>query len=645
MDNRRKLSRPAQIIRYLETRLSASNEALALHFGVGPKTITNDIRDLNRLISASGAIEMENGRYRLFISDPESFSQVRDTICERIDSFNLPTNRYGYIFRRLIGQAAPILIDDLVEEMCIGRSTVVADLSRLKKELSPYALRITGIPNVGIELVGDELQIRLFVLENMFDAVYSDYPLDDDFVEIIEDAAEEYHLDPGTTESFTRWFTVMIDRVLTDHALVGMPGRYLSLKNTPAFGLADTVINAIGRRIQISIPAEESIFLALPIAGMRTPSHELGREQFPASSENTELVQKILDEIKSEMDLHVPADALLKEFVYHITFMQNRMRYRVYVKDLSLHDIESEYPVAFRMAEVAKRVIERETELTVIEDELGFIASYFQVFLEEQHAQSEPSYHVAIVSTAGLVSARLIQTQLQKVMSGRTEYQILSLNDADATTLDRFDLVVTTAWSQLVTTTSIIELSEFFDNREFLRKLNQLRYDKQVDIPIAAGAHSLLVSILDRSRFFVLSPEKTYLENTLAMVDRLCAQGAVDSGFEQRFLVREAKSTMVLDERVAFPHLANALGSKVVFAMGVVPRHPGDSGVRVIFLMGLPDKSDYDDTMLVKIYDEIIRLAGNRSEIDQISRLTSYEGFFFHMARTPLPSNKPEELR
>jgi len=79
--------------------------------------------------------------------------------------------------------------------------------------------------------------------------------------------------------------------------------------------------------------------------------------------------------------------------------------------------------------------------------------------------------------------------------------------------------------------------------------------------------------------------------------------------------------------------------------MGVVPRAPGEAGVRVIFLMGLPDKADYDDTMLVNIYDEIIRLAGSRSDIDLISRLTSYEEFFFHMARTPQLTYKTEELR
>ena len=642
MDNRRTLSRPAHIIRYLETRLSASNDSLARRFGVGPKTIMNDIRDLNRSLSGAASIELDTGRYRLFIIDRDGFSRIREELFERIESFNLPSNRHGYIFRRLVQQSGPLLIDDLVEEMSIGRSTVIGDLGRLKAQLAPYALRIAGIPNVGIELLGDELQVRLFVLENMFEAVYADYPLDDEFVEVIEDAAADYHLDGATTESFTRWFTVMIDRVLTEHGLTALPGRYLALTTTPAFALADGVVNAVGRRIQMSIPSGESIFLALPIAGMRTPTDSRALEQFPSGTENEALVQKILDRIDAEMDLHVPANALLKEFVHHITFMQNRMKYQVYVKDVALGDIEREYPVAFLMARVARRVIEQETSLRVVDDELGFIASYFQVFLEEQQVHREPRYRVAIVSTAGIVPARLIQVQLQKVMSGKTEYQILALDAAVPAVLDGFDLVVTTAWSELVTTTPIIELSEFFDNREILGRLTRLRYDTDVDVSLAAGADSILVSLLDRTRFFRLPPEKSYRENTAFMVGRLLAEGVVDAGFQDRLDAREAQSTMLLDDYVGFPHLGNALGTRVVCAMGVVPRASGEPGERVIFLLALPAKTDYDDTLLVRIYDEVIRLAGDHAELDLISQLASYEEFFFHMARTPSLSHKPD---
>ena len=47
--------------------------------------------------------------------------------------------------------------------------------------------------------------------------------------------------------------------------------------------------------------------------------------------------------------------------------------------------------------------------------------------------------------------------------------------------------------------------------------------------------------------------------------------------------------------------------------------------------MALPEKASYDDSILIRIYDEIIRLGGNRDALAKISRLTSYEQFFYFM--------------
>ena len=51
----------------------------------------------------------------------------------------------------------------------------------------------------------------------------------------------------------------------------------------------------------------------------------------------------------------------------------------------------------------------------------------------------------------------------------------------------------------------------------------------------------------------------------------------------------------------------------------------------LVFLMAVPQKVAYDDTVLIRVYDEIIRLGGNAAAVAKISRLTSYEQFFYFM--------------
>lgn len=56
----------------------------------------------------------------------------------------------------------------------------------------------------------------------------------------------------------------------------------------------------------------------------------------------------------------------------------------------------------------------------------------------------------------------------------------------------------------------------------------------------------------------------------------------------------------------------------------------------MIVLLGVPEKSDYDDTILIDIYEEIIRLTSDQAGLNRICRFTSYEQFFLHMTNSPL---------
>ena len=134
----------------------------------------------------------------------------------------------------------------------------------------------------------------------------------------------------------------------------------------------------------------------------------------------------------------------------------------------------------------------------------------------------------------------------------------------------------------------------------------------------------------------VLDPADDHEELLASMLDRLVAAGEVPPGFRERVRERQERASMLLSPQVAFPHATLPEGSdRIVLAVGVVPRSGDSDGLRLLILLGVPDKGDYDDTVLVDIYDEVIRLAADRPGLDRICRLTSYEQFFFHMTNDP----------
>ena len=69
----------------------------------------------------------------------------------------------------------------------------------------------------------------------------------------------------------------------------------------------------------------------------------------------------------------------------------------------------------------------------------------------------------------------------------------------------------------------------------------------------------------------------------------------------------------------------------VACALGVIPRGDTETGLRIIFLMAVPDKADYDDRILLRVYDEIIRVSQDAALVRKISRLTSHVQLFYLM--------------
>ena len=78
-------------------------------------------------------------------------------------------------------------------------------------------------------LHGKELDIRTYVLENCFDALYSDYPLDQEIQELIRESLKQKTFEKQVGERFERYLLLMMDRFLTGHFIGKLTDAYYNL--------------------------------------------------------------------------------------------------------------------------------------------------------------------------------------------------------------------------------------------------------------------------------------------------------------------------------------------------------------------------------------------------------------------------------
>jgi lichenan operon transcriptional antiterminator len=243
-DNR--LANLLQLFHNTQT-LSVTNMAAKLN--VSDRTIRNDIKQLNQMLRGCALIDGTQGRYSLRVFDAEGFQAAAAQLSQEDDFLNSPRNRMDYLFGKLMRSDLPVITDDLAYEMSIGRTTLMGDLKKLRSELEEYQLTIMGKTSKGLTLYGSETDIRRYVLDNCFDAIYRSYPMDEEIEELIEDFFTQKRLEKVAQANFHRFTVLMLDRFLTGHYIGKMSERFYDLTARPEFGMVNALVDKIGESI------------------------------------------------------------------------------------------------------------------------------------------------------------------------------------------------------------------------------------------------------------------------------------------------------------------------------------------------------------------------------------------------------------
>lgn len=84
---------------------------------------------------------------------------------------------------------------------------------------------------------------------------------------------------------------------------------------------------------------------------------------------------------------------------------------------------------------------------------------------------------------------------------------------------------------------------------------------------------------------------------------------------------------MAFDRGVAIPHTVQKAGDRLVLAVGVFPEpvQYRDREIQVIFLMGLPEKVDAEDGILIRVYEEIISVAKDGGLMEKITHAAGFQ--------------------
>lgn len=621
--------RNTKIIELLEISKVMDLEALARVLNVSTRTVRTAINDINELLDGVAIINNNGGKLRLYILDNILFAKRRKMLENDYLSMNSPVLRLAHIFVTLINSVGPVILDDLADDLNIGRTTLIYDINKLKCLLKPYRLEIVGKTNSGIHLEGDEFHIRCFLQDHCYQLNYASYHLDHDISDLLNLFFKDNEIEKMTRDNFTKSFVIALDRNINDYPMSKMDPKYYQIKDNPIFQLVSSFCESIAKLLMIELSEEEMIYIAIPLIGMRTPMSKNARSKIDVSPQTGELVTKILDEIKLRMNFNIIPTDMLEDFMYHINFMLERLKYEYHLENSTIVDLREKYPVAFKMAQIASEVIYANTELEVTPTEFNYLTIYLNV-MYEQNNQLTNKKKVALVTGDNRITGKMLEMQLRRILPDSTSYQLISdyeLADLDST---QFSLLVATQDLDVKIDLPVVKVKEYCDDQEMSNSIRRVVYSQHLDFSINTNINSYLVTLLESDRFFLLDHDKDDHQNALMMIEYLQSDGIVSDDFVKAYQKRWQQGSLKVSNAIYFPHFTYQ-GNHIVLAMGVVPRKKNDSQAKLIFILGLPENDEINDEILFGVYNEILNCSHDPNMIDQISALASSKEFYLYM--------------
>lgn len=603
---------------------------------VSTRTIRNYIKEINQILSKEVAqiIKMGTCGYKLEIYNCDKFSEfINKNNCQIL---NTPEERLKYIIKILMDSKDSIKIYELAEDINVGRTTLVNDIKKLSKLIEGYDLKIKGKQNEGIKLCGNELNIRLFIVDFFKDDInnylFIKYDYESKYEEMKETIIDLCHNRFGITDETIKklfmYISVLLHRVINGKAIETLlDDKYHNIKNTAEYNIAKNIKEMIEEEFSITINENEIVFLTLPFIGRKAPVNTM-LSDVAINTSLKPLLKEIIEEISLKFGTDIEYDdEIMVGLEYHLSFALNRLMFNIKVDNPLLDEIKKCYPLGYEFARVAAKVIERKYSLKVDEDELGYMALHFTSFIERSKQKIFSINKVAIVCGTGLGTAQLLYIKLRRIIGEGKVINIFSDIQLTKELLDKYDVVFTTVDISIDTKAVIMKINAVFDENDIYKEIEKkfiYKYNKKQ----LENVLPMINLVIKEENFFLIN-EETYLDSISFMTEELTKKGQVDKEFKNRILAREDKSPTSFDNYIALPHALNFEGDRINIALGVLkkPLMWHGNEVRVIILLMIPREEVVDHECLIKTYEELLKLGQNRSLVEAISNVDSYEDF------------------
>lgn len=543
-----------------------TSDEIARLVGVSSRTIRTEIKNiLPNLDEKIAKINISTRKgYSIEIINQRQFSNILD---EYIYKNQDNEARIKYIIQYLLNNALKnqsIKQQDLADKLFISLSTLKTHLKEVKGKLKKYNLDIINYKNQGMQIIGNEAQIRYCISEYIFRdnlqtddfyrQLFAEYNLNNiNNILIKVLTSYELVLTDISLKNLLVHVLIAMKRATKEHNVIYTLRESKEIEQHKEFLIATSIFEEIYNQLHIDVATSEIYYLAQHLIASKKYM-EIANEETSHYIKN--LVIEMLQRVNTIVNINfLKDDNLIKWLKIHLESVIPRIRFQMNIRNDILDVIKNEYPLAFQVAVIASKVIEEKEHIPVDENEIGYIAVHFGAALTRMNIEADKIKKSAIVvcgggiGTAVLLKAKLKEyfKDLIHIINTIPGYQLKKED------LNRVDLVFTTIPLPHLKNLSsekldkIIHIKNLLNNEEI--QLIQQKFFKSSDIS------KTNIKKFFRKDYFITNKQFNTKEEILSyLTNKLENSGLIDSETTSSIFERELASPTEIGNMVALPH-------------------------------------------------------------------------------------------
>ncbi|KKF45293.1 BglG family transcription antiterminator [Streptococcus uberis] len=607
-------------------------DELSRVLNVSTRTLRNDIKQVNDHIIKHGAsinlIRKEG--YVLKYVNKKNFEKFWFDKDSGTFLFTTSESRINFITRMLLTSDIYLSQEYLLSTLFISQNTLYNDLRVIREKFNKFQLKISNKSNIGYTVSGTEENIRDATIHLLFkdDLVtflnpenslikdvcnninYSQFTsIYNSFLENMPISESDYF-----QRNFFSYTILTLSRIKLGKNINNYSNDVELLPKVKEQFL--DFISKICRQFNIQISNSEGSYLR----------HILS-ENFPnvfedsnINCENLDLAVNIVSDILNNLsnsisDSWIHDPSLKQSLINHLSRVLKIHTIDGVRINPILDSVKNNFPFAFEIALNEIRLIETKYQLSFTEDEISYIALYFESSIEKYKIKQYHTLSIAVICGTGQTLSSIIENRIYRTFqSNNLNVEKLSYSEylckKEELTHDFIISTIPIVDSYENKNIFYLDLSNFEQNfRKIESNIKRFNFNR---IPF---------SLFDEANVYYINKVLSKNEVIKMVSDKLIENDYVGTDFYDMVMQREEISNTLLDNTIAIPHpLTNEIIRKSSISVVIAPKGVSwTNNIKVKFILVLAIKNK-DIKNVEYIYEKIIDFTSSPSSQEELLR-------------------------